>query len=154
MLKDFKEFALRGNVTDLAVGFIVGAAFTALVKSLVSNLFMPPLGLLVGDIDFSNRFLLLAAGEPSPPYATLAEAQEAGATTLNYGLFVDELLSFVLVAFAVFLVVRGINRMERRRREVPPEEPTTRPCPHCLSEVPIAATRCAFCTSDLAAQAT
>ena len=150
MLKEFKEFALRGSVVDLAVGFIVGAAFTGLVQSLVTNVLMPPLGLLVGDVKLQDQFWLLSAGEPPGPYATLADAQAAGATTLNYGLFLDELLAFLVVAWAVFLLVRGLNRMERRRQgDVPPGEPTTKRCPFCQSEVAAAAVRCAFCTSPL-----
>ena len=134
---------------DLAVGFIVGAAFTTLVKSMVTNLFMPPLGLLVGDIDFSQRYLVLSRGSPPGPYQTLAEAQEAGAVTLNYGLFLEETLAFVLVAFAVFLMVRGVNRMEKRRQNIPPEEPTTRECPFCVSVIPLKARRCPSCTSEI-----
>ncbi|MBW3535280.1 MAG: large conductance mechanosensitive channel protein MscL [Gemmatimonadetes bacterium] len=150
MLKEFKEFVVRGSVVDLAVGFIVGAAFTALVKSLVSNLAMPPLGLLVGDIEFQDQFWLLRSGDPAGPYATLADAQAAGATTMNYGLFVDELVAFLLVAWAVFLVVRAVNRMERRRQgDVLPGEPTTKSCPYCVSEIPVGAVRCAFCTSEV-----
>lgn len=150
MLKEFKQFLLRGNVVELAVAFIVGAAFTALVQSLVSNLAMPPLGLLTGDVALQDQFWLLRAGDPAGPYATLADAQAAGATTMNYGLFIDELVAFLLVAWAVFMVVRGINRMERRRQgDVAPGEPTTKRCPYCVSEVPVAAVRCAFCTSEL-----
>lgn len=151
MLKDFKEFALRGNVVDLAVGFIVGAAFTTLVQSMVSNLLMPPLGLLVGRIGFSERFFVLRGGDPGAPYATLQQAQEAGAVTLNYGLFLEQVLAFILVAFAVFLLVRALNRMEKRRQGVAPDAPsTTRECPYCVSSIPLKAVRCPFCTAELA----
>ncbi len=150
MLKDFKEFILRGNVVDLAVGFIVGAAFTALVKSLVTNVLMPPLGLLVGNAQFHDQFLVLKQGSPGAPYPSLEAAQAAGASTLNYGLFLDELVAFLIVAWVVFLIVRAINRLERRRQGVPTSEaPTTKRCPWCQSEVPLAAVRCPFCTSSL-----
>lgn len=151
MLKEFKEFALRGSVVDLAVGFIVGAAFTSVVNSLVADLLMPPLGLLVGEIDFSQRFLILKGGDPGAPYATIQQAQEAGAVTLNYGLFLEQTLTFVLVAFAVFLVVRWINRLEKRKETTAPEAPsTTRECPYCVSSIPKKAVRCRFCTAELA----
>lgn len=146
MLKEFKEFALRGNMLDMAVGIILGAAFGNIVSSLVNDLLMPPLGLLLGRVDFTNLFLSLSG----QPYASLAEARAAGAPTLNYGLFVNTVVHFVIVAFAVFLLVRQINRL-RRRAEAPPAAPATRDCPYCLSPIPLKALRCAHCTSELKA---
>lgn len=149
MLKEFKEFALRGNVMDMAVGIIIGAAFGTIVKSLVADVIMPPIGLLLGGVDFANFFALLKAGTPAGPYASLVDAQAAGAVTVNYGVFVNNIVSFVIVAFVMFLLIRGINRMEKEEEEAP-AEPTTKECPYCLSTVPIKATRCAHCTSELA----
>jgi len=150
MLKEFKEFAMRGNVVDMAVGIIIGAAFGTIVNSLVSDVIMPPIGLLLGNVDFSNLFIVLKEGSAAGPFASLAEAQKAGAVTLNYGAFINTIISFLIVAFAVFLLIRGINRL-RKREEAPPAEPTTKECPHCLSTIPIKASRCAFCTSELGA---
>lgn len=147
MLKEFREFALRGNVVDMAVGIIVGAAFGTIVKSLVDDVIMPPIGLLLGGVDFADIFVLLKAGTPEPPYASLADAQEAGAVTINYGVFINAVISFLVVAIVVFFLVRTINRL--RREEAPPEEPTTKECPYCLSAIPIGASRCAYCTSEL-----
>jgi large conductance mechanosensitive channel len=143
MLKEFREFAMRGNVVDLAIGVIIGAAFGKIVSSLVNDIIMPPLGLILGRVDFTNLFINLSG----KPYASLAEAKAAGAATINYGVFINNLLDFVIVAFAVFLLVRGINRLHRP----PPPAPTTRPCPYCLTAVPLAATRCPACTSEIAA---
>jgi large conductance mechanosensitive channel len=148
MLKEFKEFAMKGNVVDMAVGIIIGAAFGTIVKSLVSDILMPPIGLLLGNVDFANLFLILRQGAAAGPYAALAEAQEAGAVTMNYGVFINTVISFIIIAFAVFLVIKGINRM-RRQEEAPPEEPTTKECPHCFSTISIKATRCAFCTAEM-----
>ena len=148
MLKEFREFAMRGNVVDMAVGIIIGAAFGALVKSLVNDLLMPPIGLLVGNVDFAELFLVLKQGTPAGPYATAAGALKAGAVTLNYGVFINSVVSFVIVAFAVFLLVRAINRM-RRQQEAPAPEPTTKDCPFCFTGIPLKATRCPHCTSDL-----
>jgi large conductance mechanosensitive channel len=148
MLKEFKEFVLRGNVLDMAVGIIIGAAFGTIVASLVNDVIMPPIGLLLGGVDFANLFILLKAGSPAAPYASLAEAQAAGAVTINYGVFINSVVSFLIVAFVVFLLIRTINRL-RREEEAPPEEPTTKECPYCLSTIPIKATRCAHCTSEL-----
>jgi large conductance mechanosensitive channel len=150
MIKEFKEFALRGNVVDMAVGIIIGAAFGTIVKSLVDDVVMPPIGLLLGGVDFSDLFLLLKAGDPVAPYASLADAQAAGAVTINYGVFINALISFIIVALAVFLLVRGLNRL-KREEEAPAAEPTTKDCPYCLSVIPIQATRCAHCTSELPA---
>ncbi|HEY9505925.1 MAG TPA: large-conductance mechanosensitive channel protein MscL [Gemmatimonadales bacterium] len=146
MLKEFKEFAMRGNVLDLAVGIVIGGAFGTIVKSLVDDVIMPPIGLLLGNVDFSDLFLLLKAGpKAAPPYATLAEAQAAGAVTINYGLFFNAVIAFLIVAFAVFLVVRAANRLQPK--EVPAA--TTKDCPYCRMAVPLAATRCPHCTSEL-----
>jgi len=150
MLKEFKEFVLRGNVVDMAVGIIIGAAFGTIVKTLVDDIIMPPIGLLLGGVDFANFFILLKAGAPAAPYASLADAQAAGAVTINYGVFINALVSFLFVAFVMFLLIRSINRLEREE-ETPPAEPTTKECPYCLSTVPIKATRCPHCTSELPA---
>jgi large conductance mechanosensitive channel len=148
MLKEFKEFILRGNVLDMAVGIIIGAAFGTIVTSLVNDVIMPPIGLLLGGVDFANLFVLLKAGSPAAPYASLADAQAAGAVTINYGVFINAVISFLIVAFVIFLLIRSINRL-RREEEAPPPEPTTKECPYCLSTIPIKATRCAHCTSEL-----
>jgi large conductance mechanosensitive channel len=148
MLKEFKEFAMRGNVVDMAVGIIIGAAFGTIVKSLVADIIMPPIGLLLGNVDFTDLFVVIKQGTVPGPFATLAEAQKAGAVTINYGLFINTIITFVIVAFAVFLLVRSINRL-KRQEEAPPAEPTTKECPHCLSTIPIQATRCAYCTAEL-----
>ena len=150
MFKEFKEFAMRGNVVDMAVGIIIGGAFGTIVKSLVSDVIMPPIGLLLGGVDFSNLFVVLQGGDPAAPYATLADAQAAGAVTVNYGLLFDNTVSFVIVAFAVFMLIRGINRL-KREEEAPAAEPTEKDCPFCCSKVAIAATRCPHCTSELKA---
>jgi large conductance mechanosensitive channel len=143
MLREFREFAMRGNVVDLAIGVIIGAAFGKIVTSLVSDIIMPPLGLVLGKVDFSNLFINLGG----TAYASLAEAKAAGAPTLNYGLFINAIIDFVIVAFAFFLLVRQINRLIR----APPTTPTTRPCPYCISMIPLQATRCPHCTSALEA---
>jgi large conductance mechanosensitive channel len=150
MLKEFKEFAMRGNVVDMAVGIIIGAAFGSIVQSLVADMIMPPIGLLLGKIDFSNLFLTLKEGVAAGPYATLAEAKKAGAVTINYGLFANTVINFLIVAFAVFLLVRSINRL-KRQQEAAPAAPSTRECPYCLSSIPLKAIRCAHCTSELKA---
>jgi large conductance mechanosensitive channel len=150
MLKEFREFAVKGNVVDMAVGIIIGAAFGTIVASLVADIIMPPIGLLLGGVDFANLFVVLKAGEMAGPYASLADAQAAGAVTINYGAFFNTIISFVLVALAVFFLVRAINRL-KREKEAPPAAPTEKECPYCLSKVPIKATKCAYCTSDLAA---
>jgi large conductance mechanosensitive channel len=145
MLKEFREFTLRGNVLDMAIGIIIGAAFGKIITSFVNDILMPPIGLLLGNVDFSNLFISLSG----QPYATLEEAQAAGAATINYGLFINTVLDFLIVAFVVFLLVRQVNRM-RREKEAPPAEPT-KECPYCLSVVPLKATRCPHCTSELEA---
>ena len=148
MFKEFKEFAMRGNVVDMAVGVVMGAAFGAIVTSLVNDLLMPVLGLLLGDADFTNLFIVLREGSVSGPYETLALAQEAGAVTLNYGLFINAVISFLIIAIAIFLLIRSINRLQRQE-EAPPAEPTTKSCAYCFSEISIQATRCPYCTSEL-----
>lgn len=146
MLKEFKEFIARGNVVDMAVGIIIGAAFTTIVKSLVADIIMPPVGVMLGGFDFSNLFVQLS-GEP---VQTLAAAQKAGAATLNYGVFINAVINFLIVGFAVFLLVKAVNKMKRAEEEAP-EEPTTKECEHCLSEIPIKATKCGHCTSAVVA---
>jgi large conductance mechanosensitive channel len=144
MLREFREFAMRGSVVDLAVGIIIGAAFGKIVSSLVNDLLMPPIGLLLGRVDFSNLFINIS-GQPK---ASLAEAKAAGAPTINYGMFLNTVMDFVIVAFAIFLLVRFINRLARQR-EAAPAAPTTRECPFCMSSVSVRATRCPYCTSAL-----
>jgi large conductance mechanosensitive channel len=141
---------MRGNVVDMAVGIIIGGAFGTIVRSLVDDVIMPPIGLLLGNVDFSNLLLVLRAGELAGPYATPAEAAEAGAITLNYGAFINTCVSFLIVAFAVFLLVKQVNRL-RRQEPVPPPAPTEKPCAFCQMPIPIKATRCPHCTSALAA---
>ncbi|HJR15402.1 MAG TPA: large-conductance mechanosensitive channel protein MscL [Gemmatimonadales bacterium] len=146
MLKEFKAFIMRGNVLDLAVGIIIGAAFGSIVKSLVDDVIMPPVGLLLGNVDFSNLFLLLKEGATAAPYASLADAKAAGAVTLNYGMFINNVVTFLIVALAVFLVIRAANRLR------PPEAaaaPNTKDCPFCRMPIPAGASRCPECTSDL-----
>jgi large conductance mechanosensitive channel len=152
MFKEFKEFAMRGNVVDMAVGIIIGAAFGTIVKSLVADVIMPPIGLLLGNVDFANLFVTIEEGTSAGPYATLADAKEAGAVTINYGVFFNEIISFIIVAFAVFLLIRNINRLKREEvKEEEPAEPTTKDCPHCFTTIPIKANRCPNCTSSLEA---
>jgi large conductance mechanosensitive channel len=148
MWQDFKAFVMRGNVMDLAVGVIIGAAFGAVVKSLVDDVIMPPLGLATGGVDFSDKYLLLKAGSAAPPYASLAAAKEAGAVTLNYGLFLNTILTFLIVALAIFMLVKAVNKLYTKPAEATPD---TKPCPYCTMTVARAATRCPNCTSDLTA---
>ncbi len=148
MFKEFKEFAVRGNVVDMAVGIIIGTAFGTIVKSLVADVIMPPIGLLLGNVDFSNLFAVLRQGTPPGPYPTPAEASAAGAVTLNYGMFINTVISFVIVAFAVFLLIRSINRLKRKDETAPPP-PNTKQCPFCVTTIDKAATRCPSCTSQL-----
>ena len=144
MLKEFKEFIMRGNVLDLAVGVIIGAAFGKIVTSFVSDVVMPPIGLALGKVDFSNLFINLS----DKHFATLAEAKAAGAATLNYGVFINTVLDFLIVALIIFLVIRSANRL---RKEPPPADPTTKDCEFCYSQIPIKAVRCPQCTSELKA---
>jgi large conductance mechanosensitive channel len=148
MFKEFKEFAMRGNVVDMAVGIIIGGAFGTIVKSLVADVMMPPIGLLLGDVDFSNLFVVLSDGTTPGPYGALADARAAGAVTINYGVFLNNVISFLIVAFAAFALIRGINSLHRKKEQAPPA-PTEKECPYCLSKIPIAARRCAHCTSEL-----
>lgn len=148
MLEEYKKFAIRGNVIDMAVGIIVGAAFGTVVQSLVKDVLTPPLGLLTGGTDFANLFVVLREGTPEAPYATLQAAQSAGAVTINVGVFVNAVISFLIVTFAVFLLVRYINQL-REPDEGPPPPKSIKKCPHCISDVPVQATRCPHCTSDL-----
>jgi large conductance mechanosensitive channel len=150
MLEEFKKFAMRGNVVDMAVGIIIGGAFGTIVKSLVADVIMPPVGLLLGGVDFSNLFITLKEGATVGPYGTLAIAQEAGAVTISYGIFINAVISFLIVAFAVFLLIRGINKLQAEEEE-PAEEETEKECPYCLTSIAIKATRCANCTSELGA---
>ena len=146
MLKEFKEFALKGNVIDMSVGIIIGASFGKIVSSFVSDILTPPLGLLLGRVDFSSLFMNISGKQ----YASLHDAKAAGAATLNYGLFLNNIFDFVLVAFALFLLIRWVNKLNRAPASaVPDAAPTTKECPECLSAVPILARRCAHCTSVL-----
>jgi len=142
MWKEFKDFLARGNVLDLAVGIIIGLAFGKIVSSLVNDIIMPPIGLLLGKVDFNNLFINLSG----KPYATLAAAKEAGAATINYGLFINTIIEFLIVALVVFLLVRQINKL---MKPAAPPAPPTKDCPYCYSAVPIKATRCPNCTSQL-----
>jgi large conductance mechanosensitive channel len=147
MFKEFKEFIMRGNVVDMAIGIVIGAAFGGIVKSFVDDVLMPPIGLLLGNVDFSNLFLTLKEGaKAAGPYASLAAAKTAGAVTLNVGVFINTIISFIIIAFAVFVVIKAINRM-KREKEAP--APTTRECPFCRSTISLKATRCPHCTSEL-----
>ena len=150
MLKDFKAFITRGNVVDMAVGIIIGAAFGAIVSSLVKDVVMPPIGLVLGKIDFSNFAFILKQGATPGPYASLAAAQSAGAVTLNYGLFINTIINFLIIAVVVFFfIVRPIARMQVPRKATAPAAATTKECPFCFTSIPIKATRCPNCTSGL-----
>lgn len=148
MIKEFKEFAVKGNVVDMAVGIIIGGAFGTIVKSLVGDVIMPPIGLLLGNVDFSQLFLVLSSGSTPGPYTTVTEAQIAGAVTINYGVFINSVISFLIVAFAVFMLIRAINKL-KREEEAPVVEPTTHDCPFCCSTISLKATRCPNCTSEI-----
>lgn len=150
MLREFKDFAMRGNVIDMAVGIIIGAAFGTIISSLVADVIMPPIGLLLGSVDFSNLFITLKQGvKAAGPYASLAEAKAAGAVTMNIGVFINTIISFVIVAFAIFLLIKSINKLNKQ--EAPRAIPTTKDCPFCMVSIPIKATRCPHCTSELKA---
>jgi large conductance mechanosensitive channel len=147
MLKGFREFIMRGNVMDLAVAVIIGAAFTRIVNSLVEDIIMPPIGLLLGNVDFTNLFLVLKDGtKGAAPYATLADAKAAGAVTINYGSFLMTVVAFLIVAFVVYLLLKSVARLGPKKAEGPA---TTKDCPYCLSTIPLKASKCAFCGSDL-----
>jgi large conductance mechanosensitive channel len=148
LVREFREFAVKGNVVDMAVGIIIGGAFGTIVKSLVDDVLMPPVGLLLGNVDFKELYFVLRAGAPAPPYVTMADAQAAGAVTLNYGQFINNIIAFLIVAFAVFMLVKGINQL-RREEQVDPESPADKSCPFCAMTIPITARRCPHCTSAL-----
>ncbi|RJP84793.1 MAG: large-conductance mechanosensitive channel protein MscL [Desulfobacteraceae bacterium] len=148
MFKEFKAFAMRGNVVDMAVGIIIGGAFGTIVKSMVDDVLMPPIGLLLGGVDFSDLFITLKQGATAGPYATLSIAKAAGAVTMNVGLFINAVISFMIVAFAVFMLIKAINKLQFQKPE-PSAAPTTKDCPRCFSAIPIKATRCPNCTSEL-----
>jgi large conductance mechanosensitive channel len=145
MIKEFRDFAIKGNFLDMAVGIIIGVAFGSVVNSLVNDIIMPPIGFLLNKVDFSNLYINLSGGS----FASLNAAKDAGASTLNYGLFINTVINFLIVAFVMFLVVRTVNRMKREEKPAAPAEATTRDCPYCLSAIPIKATRCPHCTSEL-----
>lgn len=149
MLKEFREFAMRGNVVDMAVGIIIGAAFGTIISSLVADVIMPPIGLLLGNVDFTNLFITLKQGaKAAGPYASLVEAKAAGAVTMNIGVFINTIISFIIIVFAIFLLIRGINNM-KRKEEAPAAAPATKSCPFCTTAIPIKAVRCPHCTSEL-----
>ncbi|MBI5519377.1 MAG: large-conductance mechanosensitive channel protein MscL [Desulfovibrio sp.] len=150
MIKDFKEFIMRGNVVDMAVGIVIGASFGGIVKSLVDDVLMPPIGLLLGRVDFTNLYVTLREGAVPGPYTALAEAKKAGAVTLNVGLFANTVINFLIVGMAIFLVVRAVNRLrDMQKKDEPAAEPTTRDCPYCAMNISVKARRCPHCTSDL-----
>ncbi len=150
ILAEFKKFAMRGNVLDMAVGIIIGAAFGKIVDSLVKDMIMPPLGILLGKIDFANLFFVLQDGKIPGPYASLSAATSAGAVTLNVGTFMNTIISFIIVAFAVFLLIKGMNTLQAKLdAKEKAAEPTTKDCPYCCSKIALAATRCPNCTSEL-----
>lgn len=148
IVKEFREFIARGNVVDIAVGIAVGAAFAAIATSLVNDIVMPVAGLFLGNAEFEDLFMVLRPGTPAPPYPTLAAAQEAGAVTVNYGVFINTIVTFLIIAGAVFVLVRAINRLRRQEQGAPPPA-TEKQCPFCRLPVPITATRCGHCTSEL-----
>ncbi|MCL5408463.1 MAG: large-conductance mechanosensitive channel protein MscL [Candidatus Omnitrophica bacterium] len=147
MIKEFKEFAMKGNVVDMAIGIIIGAAFGSIVKSLVSDIVMPPISLLLKKVNFSNFFIVLKQGVIPGPYASLVQAQKAGAITINYGLFLNTIVSFFIIAFVVFFIVRAINRL--KRADAAAAVSNTKECPFCMSTIPIKAIRCPYCTTEL-----
>ena len=154
MLKEYRDFIAKGNVLDLAVAFILGAAFTVIVKSLVTDIIMPPVGLIFGDASLADKFVVLEDGSTPGPYETLAAAKEAGAVTMNYGVFIDGIIAFLIIGFILFLIVKYFKKIqEMNAKEEAPAPPNTKKCPHCMSDVAIAATRCAFCTSEIPATA-
>jgi len=148
VLKEFKEFVMKGNVLDMAVGIIIGAAFGTIVSSFVADVIMPPIGLLLGNVDFSNLFVVLKEGKVTGPYASLAASKAAGAVSINIGVFINTVINFIIVAIAIFLLIQNVNRM-KRKEEAPPSVPTTKECPHCFTTISVKATRCPHCTSEL-----
>ncbi|MCJ7733720.1 MAG: large conductance mechanosensitive channel protein MscL [Anaerolineales bacterium] len=149
MFKEFKDFALRGNVMDMAVGIIIGVAFSTIVNSLVNDILMPPFGWLLGGVDFENFYLTIKAGSPGGPYLSLADARAAGAVTVNYGLFINTIITFLIVALAMFLLIRAINRLQERKDKEPEGAPSSKDCAFCFTSIPVQATRCPHCTSKL-----
>ena len=143
MFKEFKEFAMKGNVLDMAVGIIIGAAFGKIISSFVADVLMPPIGLLLGNMDFSNLFISLS----KQSFESIAAAKQAGAATINYGVFLNTVIDFLIVAFAIFLLIKQVNRL---KKQPAPPAPSTKECPHCISAIPIKASRCPNCTSQLA----
>jgi large conductance mechanosensitive channel len=155
MLDDFKKFIARGNVIDMAVGIVIGASFGAIAKSLVDEVIMPPIGMLLGKVDFANLFIILREGAEAGPYLTLDQAREAGAVAIGYGVFINTVITFLITAFAIFLLLRFITRVQeqaRREEETAPPPPTKKKCQFCYSEIDIEATRCAYCTSELSSE--
>lgn len=149
MLKEFKAFAMRGNVLDMAVGIIIGAAFGTIVSSLVNDIIMPPIGILLGNIDFKNLFVVIKEGATAVgPYLTIDDAQKAGATTLNYGRFINTIITFIIVSFSIFIMIKGMNAAKKKEVEAP-KVPTVKDCPHCATSIPVKAVRCPNCTSVL-----
>ena len=148
MMTEFKKFVMRGNVIDMAVGIIIGGAFTKIVNSMVADIMMPPLGLLLGKVDFSNWFIVIKNGTQPGPFATMAEAQAAGATTLNLGLFLNAIISFIIVAFCIFLLIKAINKLNSPKEQAAIPV-TTKKCPYCCTDIPLEATRCPHCTSEI-----
>ena len=150
MLKDFRDFIMRGNVLDMAVGIIIGAAFGTIVSSIVKDIIMPPIGLVLGNVDFTNLFAVLKQGATPGPYASLVDAQAAGAVTINYGVFINTLVSFLIIALVLFFLIRAFVHARSRLEAKKEAAPTTKECPYCLSQVPLKASKCAYCTSELA----
>ncbi|MEM4366803.1 MAG: large-conductance mechanosensitive channel protein MscL [Candidatus Anstonellales archaeon] len=149
VIDEFKKFAMRGNVLDMAIGIILGIAFGAIINSLVNDVLMPPLGLVLGNVDFANLFIVLKEGTAPGPYASVAAAKEAGAVTINYGVFINTIINFILVAFAMFMLIKAVNRMQRKEEQKAPPAPALKECPYCISMVSLKATRCPQCTSEL-----
>jgi len=145
MIKDFKEFIMRGNAISIAVGIIIGIAFGAIINSLVNDIIMPPIGLLLGNVDFSNLFVVLKEGAAAGPYLSLNAAQEAGAVTLNYGIFINTIISFLMIALVLFFIIRAVNRLKKKEEK----KISTKECPFCFSVIDIKAARCPNCTSEL-----
>ncbi len=149
-ISEFKQFAMRGNVIDMAVGIVIGAAFGKIVDSLVKDIIMPPLGIILGKVDFGNLFFVLKDGTQNPgPYSSLIEAQNAGAVTFNIGNFLNTLISFIIIAFAIFILIKFVNRLNKKTEAEKPAPDPTKSCPYCYETIPLPATRCPFCTSEL-----
>jgi large conductance mechanosensitive channel len=147
MIKEFKEFITKGNAMSMAVGIVIGIAFGTIINSLVNDIIMPPVGLLLGDVDFSNLFVVLKEGATAGPYLSVAAAGEAGAVTLNYGMFINTIISFLIIALALFFIIRAFNRLQKKEEEK--AEPDTKVCPYCFSTIDVRATRCPNCTAEL-----